>query len=190
MKIKVAYAITASYCTFDKVLQSIKELVEKNVEVIPILSFNTSKEDTRFIKAEDFKAKLFDLTGNKPLDTLQQVEPFGPKRLVDVVLIAPCTGNTMAKLVNSITDTPVLMVAKSHLRNNSPVVIAMSTNDGLSNSAKNIGKLLNTKNIYFVPFLQDDPKQKPNSLQADFSLLYQTIEKAIDQTQIQPILAN
>ncbi|MEG2054075.1 MAG: dipicolinate synthase subunit B, partial [Oscillospiraceae bacterium] len=188
LKNRIIFAICGSFCTFKKTLEAIEALVQMGYDVQTVLSFSAATLDTRFMTAENFKKKLFDLTGKPPFETIQQAEPIGPHHMADALVIAPCTGNTLAKLAAGIIDTPVLMAAKSHLRNSGAVIIALSTNDGLSASAKNIGKLLNTKNIYFVPFAQDDYIQKPTSLQADFTLLEKTIKLAIENKQIQPIL--
>ena len=153
------------------------------------MSYNSYKLDTKFGKAKEYIDTVKEITGKEEIiHTIQGVEPIGPKKLTDVMVIAPCSGNTIAKLANGITDTPVLMAAKSHLRNNNPVVLAISTNDGLSGSAENIGKLLNRNNYFFVPFKQDNPITKPRSLVADFKYLIPTIEKALDREQIEPIL--
>ena len=153
------------------------------------MSFNSYNLDTKFGKAEDFINEIKEITEkDEIIHTIQGAEPIGPKKLTDVMVIAPCTGNTLAKLANGITDSPVLMATKSHLRNNLPVVIGISTNDGLSGSAENIGKLLNRNNYYFIPFRQDNPITKPRSLVADFKYLIPTIEQALEGEQIEPIL--
>lgn len=185
---KIGVALTGSFCTFNQVIPFIKDLVEEGANVIPIMSEASSKTDTRFGKAKDFIERLEEITGNSVITTIIDAEPIGPKNLTDIMVIAPCSGNTAAKLANGINDTPVLMAVKSHLRNNRPVVIAISTNDGLGASGKNIGILLNTKHIYFVPFKQDAPEKKPKSLVADFSKLKATIEEALEEKQIQPVL--
>ena len=157
-------------------------------KILPIVSFTVISDANRFSTPKDIRKKLNDLTGNDIIDTIAKAEPIGPKGLVDLLVIVPCTGNTLAKLANGITDTPVLMAAKSHLRQNKPIVIALSTNDGLGANAENIGRLLNTKNIYFVPFGQDDEVKKPKSLVCDYSRLIDTMKLAMDRKQIQPIL--
>ena len=180
--------LTGSFCTFSKVIPKIKELVKKGANVIPIMSNNAYNLDTKFGKAEDFINEIEKITGNKIIHTIQDAEPIGPKKLTDIMVIAPASGNTMAKLANDIIDTPALMAIKSHLRNNNPVVIAVSTNNALSGNAENIGKLLNRNNYFFVPVKQDNPITKPRSVVADFEYLIKTIEFALDREQIQPIL--
>lgn len=186
--IKVGFALTGSFCTFEGTIPKMQEIIDAGGTVIPIMSFNAYNIDTRFGKAEDFITQIEQITEHKIINTFVEAEPIGPKKLVDIMVIAPCTGNTIAKLVNGITDTPVLMAAKSSLRNGNSLVIGVSTNDGLSNNAANIGKLLNTKNTYFIPFRQDNPITKPNSLVFDSTYLVKTIEYALDKKQIQPIL--
>jgi len=187
MKKRIGLALCGSYCTYD-VLFSAAEKLRDKYELIPIMSDTAAETDTRFGTAAEHIKKLMLLTGRKVVTTIAEAEPLGPKAPMDALLIAPCTGNTMAKLAHGITDSAVTMAAKAHLRNGRPLVIAFSTNDGLSGSAENIARLLNRKNVYFVPFRQDDPLNKPNSLQADFSLLYDTLEAAMDGKQLQPIL--
>ena len=187
-KIKnIGFAITASFCNHEKILNEIKQL-SKKYNILPILSENSSKTDTRFGKADDFINNLTEITGNLPFTSIVDVEPTGPKNMFDILVIAPCTGNTLAKLANGINDTVVTMAVKAHLRNNKPVVIAISTNDALGANLENIAKLLNTKNIYFVPFTQDDCKNKPKSLSANYKLIEQTMILAKQGQQIQPIL--
>lgn len=184
----IGFAITASFCTFSKILAPMQELVDAGANVIPIMSFNASGTDTRFFMAKDFKEKVLSICNNPIIDTITAAEPIGPRALLDALVVAPCTGNTLGKLAGGITDTPVTMACKSHLRNNRPVLIAVSTNDALSGSAINIGKLLNTKGYYFVPFVQDDSVNKPCSLVANMSLILPSLEKALVKEQIQPIL--
>ncbi|BCN30596.1 dipicolinate synthase subunit B [Anaeromicropila herbilytica] len=184
---KIGVALTGSFCTYEKVFPQIENLVKEGAHVTTIFSFNSQKIDSRFGKALDHIARARILTGNEPIFTIEDAEPLGPKNLLDILLIAPCTGNTTAKLANAITDTPVLMAAKGHLRNDKPVVLAIATNDGLTNSLKNIGHLLNTKNIYMVPFGQDDYKKKPNSLVAQMDLIVPTLESALEGNQFQPL---
>lgn len=186
--VKVGFGLTGSFCTFKTTIEKIKDVVEAGAEVIPVMSFNAYNIDTRFGETKDFISEIEELTGNKIVNTFVEAEPFGPKKVVDVMVIAPCTGNTIAKLANAITDTPVLMAAKSSLRNSNSLVLGVSTNDGLSSNASNIGKLLNTKNVYFIPFRQDNPITKPNSLVFDSNYIIKTIETALDKEQIQPIL--
>ena len=185
---KIGFVLTGSFCTFSKVVPKIKELVEKGAKVIPIMSYNAYKLDTKFGKAQDFINKIEEITGNKIIHTIQDAEPIGPKKLTDIMIVAPASGNTMAKLANDIIDTPALMAIKSHLRNNNPVVIAVSTNNALSGNAENIGKLLNRNNYYFVPFKQDNPITKPRSAVFDPEYIIKTTEYALNREQIQPIL--
>jgi len=184
----IGFAITGSFCTFSTILEVMKSLKNEVKQIIPIFSFNVANEDTRFYSAKKFRKEILDITGMEPADTLQKAEPLGPSGKIDIMVVAPCTGNTLAKLANAITDTPVLMAVKSQLRNNKPVVIALSTNDALGLNFKNIGILMATKNIYFVPFKQDNPNGKPNSLASDYSLLHNTIEYAKNGVQIQPVI--
>ncbi len=186
--INVGFAMTGSYCTFSSVIPQIENLVAEEAVVYPIMSENASKTDTRFGKAEDFKYRIEEITGKPIISTIFEAEPIGPKNILDIMVIAPCTGNTISKLANGITDTAVTMAAKANLRNENPLVIAVSTNDGLGASAKNIGLLLNFKNVYFVPFTQDDPEKKHNSLVAKMELIIPTLELALERTQIQPVL--
>lgn len=188
-KTTIGYAMTGSFCTFEQNLQQMEELIRRGYEILPILSYNAADLDTRFMKAGALRQRLISITGNQPIETIPDAEPIGPKKMTDVYLISPASGNTMAKLVNGIYDTPALLGAKSHLRNDLPLVIAVSTNDGLSMAAQNIGRLMNWRNVYFVPFRQDDPVKKPRSLVAEFSQIPKTIASAICGVQIQPILA-
>lgn len=184
----IGFGITGSFCTFKKIYPQIQNLVEEGATVIPIFSYSTNSTDTRFFKAADFKHLVADITGTDPLTTLTEVEPIGPKSILDILIIAPCTGNSLGKLASGIADTPVLLAAKSHLRNNKPVVIAISSNDALANSFKNIGQLMNQKNIYFVPFNQDNHIVKPNSMISHAHLIKPTLELALDNKQIQPVI--
>lgn len=186
--IKIGFALTGSFCTFSKVLPQIESLINDGADVVPIMSENASSIDTRFGKAEDFIKKVKDITGKEIITTIFGAEPIGPKNILDILVVAPCTGNTISKLANGVTDSSVTMAAKANLRNENPLVIAVSTNDGLGTSAKNIGTLLNCKNVYFVPFTQDDPDKKHNSLVARMELIKPTIEMALENKQIQPIL--
>lgn len=187
-KTSIGFAMTGSFCTFERVLKQMEALVRRGYEVLPVLSFNAGTLDTRFMTAEHLRARIVEITGNEPIDTLAGAEPIGPKKMTDVFLIAPATGNSLAKLAAGIYDTPVLLGAKSHLRNDRPLVLAVSTNDGLGAAAQNIGRLLNVRNIYFVPFGQDDPVKKPRSLVADFSQIPRTIAAALSGVQMQPML--
>lgn len=186
MKPRIGIAMTGSFCTFATVLKVLKELTD--YELIPIFSFASGSLDTRFGKAEDFRRELESLCGNSVLETIPQVEPLGPKKLLDALVIIPCTGNTLGKLANGIADSPVTLACKAHLRNQRPVILAVSTNDGLAGNAENIGKLLNRKHFYFVPFGQDDPMGKPCSLVAHMDKLPQTLTMALEGKQIQPLL--
>ena len=184
----VGIALTGSYCTYDKVFPQIERLVNENANVYPIFSERSQSVDTRFGNAKDFLRKARDITGKEPITTIVEAEKLGPNNLLDIVVIAPCTGNTLAKMANAVTDSTVLMAVKGLLRNNKPVVFAVSTNDALSNNLKNIGLLINVKNIYFVPFGQDNYKGKPNSMVAHFDLILPTLEEALDGRQLQPII--
>jgi dipicolinate synthase subunit B len=184
----IGFGITGSFCTYEKIIGYIEELVDLGANVLPIFSFNAYNNDTRFGKAEDFIKKVEEITGNEIIKTIQDAEPIGPKNLTDIMVIAPMTGNSLAKLSKAITDTPVLMAIKSHLRNNKPVVLGISTNDGLGSNAKNIGELINMKDMFFVPFKQDNPEGKPKSLVANWEKMIPAIEEALDGKQIQPIL--
>lgn len=186
-KLAVGYALSASFCTFSKSILEIKNLVDMGYDVIPIMSFNASTKDTRFGTAESFIGEVEKITGKKVIRTIEDAEPVGPKKMCDVLVVAPCTGNTMGKIANAITDTPVTMAVKSHLRIQRPVLLAIATNDGLGASAVNLGKLLNTKNIYFVPMSQDDCVKKPNSLVSNFTLIPKCTELAYQNKQYQPV---
>ena len=186
--LKIGFALTGSFCTFSKTLPIIKELVKEGASVIPIMSYNAYELDTKFGKAEDFRNQIKEITGKEIIHTIQGAEPIGPKKMTDIMIIAPTTGNTIAKLTNGITDTPVTMAAKSHLRNEKPLIIAVSTNDALSGSAQNIGILLNRRNYYFVPFKQDNPITKPRSMVFDETYIIKTIEYALKKEQIEPIM--
>ena len=184
-KERVGFAVCGSFCTHEKVLGALKRLTELYETVIPIASENAAFTDTRFGTSEDLVETLEELTGNEVLCDITTVEPLGPKGLLDVLVIAPATGNTIAKLAAGITDTAVTMAAKSHLRNGRPVVIAMASNDGLSAGARNIGELLVRKNYYFVPFGQDNAVLKPCSLMADFDRIPETVDAALQGKQNQ-----
>ncbi len=186
--ITAGFAICGSFCTFAKAIEQIELLVSKGIKVIPIMSGAAYNTDTRFGKAEDIRNKIEGICGNKVLSTLTEVEPFGPKKLLDILIIEPCTGNTIGKLANGITDSAVTLAAKAHLRNQRPVLIGVSTNDALSASAANIGKLINNKYIYFIPMKQDDSKGKPTSIVADFSQTYESMLAALELQQIEPVI--
>ena len=184
----IGFAICGSFCTFKQVFREIEKLVENGYDVLPIMSENAYNFDTRFGEAKFWQDELKRLTKKEIIHTIKDAEPIGPKKLLDALVIAPCTGNTLAKLSNGIADTAVTLATKAHLRNARPVVIAVSTNDALSNAGKNIGNLMNYKHTYFVPFRQDSFKNKPASCVADFSLLEKTLENALNGIQLQPIL--
>ena len=177
----IGIALTGSYCTYEKIFAALEELTHTKANLFTVFSDRAASTDSRLKKAEE-------LTGKKPIVTIPDAEPIGPKSMLDILVIAPCTGNTLSKLANGISDTPVLMAAKSHLRNNRPLVISLSTNDALGMNLKNIGILLNTKNIYFVPFGQDNYEKKPNSMIAHIQLLPETIEYALKGRQLQPVI--
>lgn len=187
-KERIGFAFCGSFCTHEKVLDALKELVTVYETVLPITSEITAATDTRFGAADDLLRRMEELTGESVLSDIVSVEPIGPKKLLDALVIAPCTGNTIAKLANGITDSAVTMAAKAHLRNNGPVVIAMASNDGLSAGAKNIGELLVRKNYFFVPFGQDNPQGKPCSLMADFRQIPAAVAAALEGRQLQPML--
>jgi dipicolinate synthase subunit B len=186
--VKIGFGLTASFCTLEPVLQQIERFTREGAEIYPIMTREVATVDTRFGKAREWMDRLTRITGKQVMMSIVDVEPIGPQKLVDVVVIAPCTGNTLAKLANGITDGAVLMAAKAQLRNQRPVVIAISTNDGLGLNARNLGSLLNTRNVYFVPFGQDSPRNKPNSLIAKMDLLGATIVEALQGRQLQPLI--
>lgn len=183
----VGFALCGSFCTFSKAFDAMEQVASIHT-VTPIFSFNAASISSRFGTAQEHWERAKSICGADPLNTIQQVEPIGPKKLLDALVIAPCTGNTLSKLAHSIADTPVTMAAKSHLRNGRPVVIAVSTNDALSGAAENIGRLLARRHYYFVPFGQDDPKGKPTSMVADFTQLLPALEAALEGRQLQPML--
>lgn len=185
-KKRIGFALCGSFCTFREVIDRLPELTKK-YEITPIMSFNAASLDTRFGKALDFIEELEQVCGRSLIQTIEEAEPIGPKDMFDLLVVAPCTGNTLAKLNLSITDTPVTMAVKSHLRGAKPVLLGLSTNDALSGAAKNFGGLMNTKHYYFVPMKQDDPAKKPNSLVSRFDLLEEAMETALERKQIQPI---
>ena len=185
--IRIGFALTGSFCTFASVLPIVETLVSRGCEVTPILSNNAAALDTRFGSADMWRSRLHHATGREAIDSIPAAEPIGPKKMFDILVVAPCTGNTLAKLAHGITDTPVTMAVKSHLRGEKPVVLAVSTNDALSGSAANLGTLLNRKHYYFVPLRQDAPFAKPRSLVADMDRIPQTIGAALENRQLQPI---
>lgn len=184
----IGVAFTGSFCTYKKVFEELEKLADEGAIVQTIFSDAAGTIDSRFGKAEDFIRKAEKITGIKPMMTIPEAEPIGPGSLLDIMVIFPCTGNTIAKLANGITDTPVLMAAKAHLRNNKPLLISISTNDALGMNMKNIGLLLNSKNIYFIPFGQDNPEKKPNSMIAHTELLIPSLEAALEGRQYQPVI--
>ena len=183
----IGFAMCGSFCTYAEVFPVMEKLAKEH-NIIPIFSFASASVDSRFGEAAEHLERARKICGRSPLRTIEGVEPIGPKKLLDALIIAPCTGNTLAKLAYSIADTPVTMAAKSHLRNGRPVIIAVSTNDALAGAAENIGRLLARKHYYFVPFRQDDPEKKPTSMVADFTQIPQALEAALEGQQIQPIL--
>lgn len=187
-KLTIGFCFTGSFCTLGKSLQVMEKLKKQGADIIPIFSYNVLNEDTRFFKAKEFKKKVEDICGREVITSITDAEPLGPKTKCDIMCVAPCTGNTTAKISSNITDTPVTMAVKAHLRNERPLVLCIATNDGLGANAQYIGNLLTRKNVYFVPFSQDDPINKPRSVVADFSKLEETIELAMQNTQMQPII--
>lgn len=187
-RIRLGFALTGSFCTLEAVLEKMAELCPDKYEITPILSPIVASESTRFIERDELFSRLSMITPRKPITTIPEAEPIGPKKLFDAMVVAPCTGNTLSKLALGVTDTSVTMAVKAALRNEIPIVIAPSTNDALGASAKSIGLLLNAKNIYFVPFSQDAPESKHRSMVADFSLIEDTLEKALNGVQIQPVI--
>lgn len=184
----IGFALTGSYCTLSSAIDQMENLSKTGCNIIPIVSYSVAETDTRFGKARDFIDRIENICGREVLRTIVDVEPIGPKKLLDILVVMPCTGNTMAKLYNGITDTSVTMACKAHLRNGRPLLISPATNDGLSMNAKTIGGLLNIKNIYLMPFGQDDCHKKPTSLIANMDLLIPAIEKALDGERMQPQL--
>ena len=183
----IGYALCGSFCTFSRSLQILEQLKSNGLDIVPIMSENAFSTDTRFWKAEDFREKIIEICGKEIIHSIVDAEPLGPKISLEALIIAPCTGNTLAKIANGITDTAVTMAAKAHLRSDRPLIICLASNDAMSTNLKNIGKLLMRKHVYFVPMVQDDPIDKPHSLVADFSLLYETFLSALEGTQIRKI---
>jgi len=186
--ITIGYAICGSFCTFSQIIPEIINLKKSGYDILPIMSNSAYSTDTRFGKASDFITKIEEITENQIIHTIVGAEPIGPKALLDALIIAPCTGNTIAKLALGIADTSVTMAAKAHLRNSRPLIIAVSTNDALGANAKNIGLLQNSKNIYFVPYRQDNADKKPTSLVSNMNLIEKTLELALKGIQIQPMI--
>ena len=187
-EITAGFALCGSFCTFSKVLPEMRALVDSGIRLLPVMSETAYSTDTRFGKAEDINREIADICGRDIIHTISQAEPIGPQKLLDILIIAPCTGNTIGKLANGITDTAVTMAAKAHLRNGRPLLLGISTNDALGASAANIGRLMNCKNLFFIPMRQDDSAKKPNSVMADFSLTREAIEAALEGRQLQPLL--
>ncbi len=186
--LKVGVAFTGSFCTFSEAIKALKTLKEEGAELYPILSFQTQNIDSRFGTAEGFRKSIEEVCERKAMDSIETAEPIGPKGFLDLLIIMPCTGNTIAKLACAITDSPVLMAAKAHLRNEKPLLLSISTNDALSMNFKNIGLLMNVKHIYFVPFGQDAPEKKHNSMIAHLDRLIPAAEAALDGRQLQPVI--
>lgn len=188
MSKKIGFAVTGSFCTFTPTLTAMRALADEGFELTPIFSFNVAELDTRFFKAADFRREVESICQKPAIDSIVAAEPLGTSNKLDLIVVAPCTGNTLAKIANGITDTPVTMAVKAHLRNSRPVLLAISSNDALGANAKNLGLLLNTKNIYFVPFGQDNPQIKTKSMLADLSKVADAAKAALDGIQLQPLL--
>lgn len=187
-KLTFGYALTGSFCTFKQSLSAMEELCKSGVNIVPIMSFNAFSTDTRFGTAEEFRERIEELCHNKIISTIADAEPIGPKKLLDLLIVSPCTGNTLGKLANGIFDTPVTLAVKSHLRNERPVLIGVSSNDSLGASSRNIGVLLARKHIYFIPMRQDSPFKKPLSVVCKFERTAESAEAALEERQLQPIL--
>ncbi len=185
---KVGFAVTGSHCTLESIMPELAKVVNESEQVVPIISPSVRDNDTRFGTSGFWRAELEGITGQKAIDTINAAEPIGPQKMFDIVIVAPCTGNTLAKIANAITDTPVIMAVKAHLRNSRPVVLAVASNDILGANAVNLGRILNMKNIYLVPLGQDDPYNKPNSLVFKNTLIMDTLSAALEGRQIQPLL--
>lgn len=186
--IRIGFCMTGSFCTFEKAFAAAQRLVSEGAQLIPVMSFNAASISTRFGTAKENIERIENIAGRKVICTIEEAEPIGPKKMCDVMVVAPCTSNTAAKLALGLTDTPATMAVKSHLRNARPVVIAISTNDALAGCAKNIGYLQNLRNYYFVPYAQDNYEKKPNSIVADLGLVSETVQAALDGVQLQPVL--
>ena len=186
--INIGFGITGSFCTHSKILSELEKIVIYGANVYPIISYSVDQTDTRFGTAKDMKEKVEYITGRKIINSMVDVEPIGPKALFDIMVVAPCTGSTLSRIAAGLSDTPVTLACKAHLRNNKPVVLSLSTNDGLGANAKNIATVLNTKNIYVVPFFQDDPHGKPNSITSKPELIIAAIISAMNGKQLQPVL--
>ncbi|MGG3843106.1 dipicolinate synthase subunit B [Anoxybacillus kestanbolensis] len=185
---RIGFGLTGSHCTYDAVMPEIEKLITKGADVIPIVSYTVQSTNTRFGKGEEWVKKLEEMTGHQVIDTIVKAEPLGPKLPLDCMVIAPLTGNSMSKLASAMTDSPVLMAAKATMRNHRPVVVGISTNDALGLNGVNLMRLMAAKNIYFIPFGQDDPFKKPNSMVAHMPLLLDTVEAALEGRQIQPVI--
>lgn len=185
---RLGFGITGSHCTYDEVVPQIQKLIDTGAEVVPIVTFTVKNTDTRFGKGVDWIEKVEELTGRKVIDSIVEAEPLGPKYPLDCMIIAPLTGNSMSKLANAITDSPVLMAAKATMRNQRPIVLGISTNDALGLNGQNLMKLIAAKNLYFIPFGQDDPFNKPNSMVSDMDLLVDTVKAALEGKQLQPMI--
>ena len=185
--IKIGYAVCGSFCTFRRTIDAMKQLVESGADLYPIMSQNAYSLDTRFGMAADFVEEIESICGKSVIHTIPQAEPIGPQKLLDVLVISPCTGNTLAKLASGVTDTSVTLAAKAHLRNTRPLVIGVSTNDALAAAAKNIGALMNNKNVFFIPMSQDDPQKKPNSVVVHFDKTLDAVKAALVKAQLQPV---
>ncbi len=186
--LRVGYAVCGSFCTLRRAMGALEAVEAAFGDVTPIASEITATTDTRFGTAREFMGEMERICGRPVISTVAAAEPIGPRKLLDVLIIAPCTGNTLSKLASGTADSSVTLAAKAHLRNGRPVVLAVSTNDGLGAAARNIGELLNRKHVYFIPFRQDDPVEKPTSLVADFGLVVDTVRAALEGRQIQPVL--
>lgn len=184
----VGYALTGSFCTFERSIEALESLAEKEFNIIPIMSYNAFLQDTRFGKATDFRKRIEEICKNEIIADITAAEPIGPKKLLDLLIVSPCTGNTLSKLASSVADTPVTLAAKSHLRNGRPILLGVSSNDSLAACAKNIGALLSRKHIYFIPMKQDAPEGKPFSVVCDFEKTYEAALCALGEEQLQPIL--
>jgi dipicolinate synthase subunit B len=185
---RIGFGLTGSHCTYDEVMPEIEKLVKEGAEVLPIVTYTVQTTNTRFGDGTDWVKKLEDITGNKVIDTIVKAEPLGPKIPLDCMVIAPLTGNSMSKLANAMTDSPVLMAAKATMRNHRPVIVGISTNDALGLNGVNLMRLMAAKNIYFIPFGQDAPQTKPNSMVAKMSLLRDTVIAALEGRQLQPVI--
>ncbi len=184
----IGYAMCGSYCTHKDSLDALKKLKLKYTDILPIISENAASTDTRFGKCEDLLTNVTTICEKEPILSIKDAEPIGPKIKLDALVISPCTGNTLAKIAHGITDTTVTMAAKAHVRNNRPIILALASNDALGANLSNIGELMNRKNIYFVPMFEDDPVKKPNSLVADFNMLTQAVDAALDSVQLRPVI--